>query len=182
MKPALRLSVLFVTAAALLFAGCSKKPARPNPSQTVFGQGQGAGMGLNPTDVFAGGDTGLELRDDSFGTGNQQRGILPNVYFDFDSASIRVAERAKLTEAANYLSSNPGARILLEGHCDWRGTTEYNMGLGDRRAIAAKDFLATLGVASARIETVSKGDLEAIDSASADQMQEDRRVELVVVQ
>lgn len=181
MKQVLRLSVLIVTGSALLFAGCSKKPARPNPSQTVYGQDQGAGMGLNPTGVFADGDTGLEMRDDSFGTGNQQRGILPNVYFDFDSASIRVAERAKLTEAANYLNSNSGARILLEGHCDWRGTTEYNMGLGDRRAIAAKDFLATLGVASSRIETVSKGDLDAVDSASADQMQEDRRVELVVV-
>ena len=167
---------------AVAFAGCQKKPSRPNPSQTMVGPG--AGSGLNPqsvdTGLFAPGESGLESRD-AGALGDQQRGILPSIYFDFDSASIRVSERPKLSQAADYLSGSPTARLVLEGHCDWRGTTEYNMGLGDRRASGVVTFLETLGIDTSRVETLSKGDLEANENASDDQMQQDRRVELVVV-
>lgn len=178
-----RLLALAFLGFAVAFAGCSKKPSRPNPSQTMVGPG--AGSGLNPqsvstNDLFAE-QSQLETRPDDMGTGQQQRGVLPSVYFDFDSSSIRVSERSKLAQAADYLASSPTARLLLEGHCDWRGTTEYNMGLGDRRSISVADFLGTLGVDSSRVESLSKGDLDATESASADQMQQDRRVELVVV-
>lgn len=142
--------------------------------------GPGSGSGLNPSEVFAGSDTGLELRDGS-GTANQTRGVLKNVLFDFDSAAIRVAERAKVTEAADYLKANAGSRLLLEGHCDWRGTTEYNMGLGDRRAAAVRDYLGTLGVPAARLETLSRGDLDAKEGGNEGDMQQDRRVELVIL-
>ena len=130
--------------------------------------------------MFADGDTGLESRPMG-GLGEEQRGVLPSIYFDFDSASIRVSERPKLSQAADYLADSPTARLLLEGHCDWRGTAEYNMGLGDRRAASVKTFMETLGVDAARVETLSKGDLEANDNASEDQMQQDRRVELIIV-
>jgi len=179
-----RLLALAFLGFAVAFAGCSKKPSRPNPSQTMVGPG--AGSGLNPqavstNDLFAEGSQ-LETRaGDEMGSGQQQRGVLPAIYFDFDSSSIRVSERPKLAQAADYLSGSPTARLLLEGHCDWRGTTEYNMGLGDRRANSVKAFLETLGVDSIRIETLSKGDLDANESAGDDQMQQDRRVELVVV-
>ncbi|MGH8018678.1 MAG: OmpA family protein [Opitutaceae bacterium] len=187
MKSLLRLTALLVAASALVLAGCSKKPQRPNPSQTIMGPGSGAG--LNPvavdgmgTDLFGDAGTALESRDPgAFGEGNQLRNVLEPVYFDFDSAAIRVAERGKLAEAKDYLEANSGARLLLEGHCDWRGTTEYNMGLGDRRAAAVRDFLATLGISADRVETLSKGDLEAAESASDSQAQQDRRVELVVL-
>ena len=168
---------------AVAFAGCQKKPTRPNPSQTMVGPGAGSGLNpqsVNTNDLFTSSDSGLETRD-SGALGDQQRGVLPSIYFDFDSASIRVSERPKLSQAADYLSGSPAVSLVLEGHCDWRGTTEYNMGLGDRRAISVSDFLATLGVDASRLETLSKGDLDATESASADQMQQDRRVELVVV-
>jgi len=168
---------------AVAFAGCQKKPSRPNPSQTMVGPGAGSGLNpqsVNTNDLFAGGGSNIESRDPG-GLGDQQRGVLPSVYFDFDSASIRVSERPKLSQAADYLSGSSTIRLVLEGHCDWRGTTEYNMGLGDRRAASVMTFLETLGVDISRIETLSKGDLEANENASEDQMQQDRRVELVVV-
>lgn len=182
MKYVFRFTGLVIAAAALLFAGCSKKP-RPNPSQTVFGQGgdqlNASGIDAGLTDTSA---AGLESRDWTTDPANQDRETLKpmTVFFDFDSASIRGGERAKLTQAANYLKSNPSARMFLEGHCDWRGTTEYNMGLGDRRARAVKDFLATLGVTVDGIDTVSKGDLDAKEGATATEMQQDRRVEFVL--
>lgn len=168
---------------AVAFAGCQKKPSRPNPSQTMVGPGAGSGLNpqsVNTNDLFAGGGSDIESRDPG-ALGDQQRGVLPSIYFDFDSASIRVSERPKLSQAADYLSGSPTIRLVLEGHCDWRGTTEYNMGLGDRRAASVLTFLETLGVDISRIETLSKGDLEANENASDDQMQQDRRVELVIV-
>lgn len=185
MKSVLRFTALAIASSAMLFAGCSKKPQRPNPSQTVMGPG--AGAGLAPTTIDTGdlldpSAMGLEQRDASALAGdNQVRGVVAPVYFDFDSAAIRVAERSKAADAADYLSQNPGSRILLEGHCDWRGTTEYNMGLGDRRASAVRDYLSQLGVRADRMETVSKGDLEAVEGASDDQTQQDRRVEFVIL-
>lgn len=182
MKSVLRITALAVASSVLLFAGCSKKPQRPNPSQTVMGPGAGAGLAPTTidTDLVDPSALGLEARDlSAMDTGNQIRGMVDPVYFDFDSAAIRVAERSKVSAAADYLNSNVGSRVLLEGHCDWRGTTEYNMGLGDRRASAVRDFLTTLGISASRMETLSKGDLEATEGASDSQAQQDRRVELI---
>src|SRR5690606_9666391 len=103
------------------------------------------------------------------------------VYFDFDQSAIKPSERIKLEAALQYLSENPADRILLEGHCDWRGTAEYNLGLGDRRAGAARQFLETAGASPSRIATSSKGDLEAVENADAATMANDRRVDIVII-
>jgi len=83
--------------------------------------------------------------------------------------------------AKDYLAANPGTRLTLEGHCDWRGTAEYNLGLGDRRANAVKKYLISIGVAADKLEANSKGSLEAKPNADAATMEKDRRVDLVVV-
>ena len=72
--------------------------------------------------------------DGGIDDGHTVRGVLQPVYFAFDSSAIKAAERPKLQAAKDYLDKNPGYRLLLEGHCDWRGTAEYNLSLGDRRA------------------------------------------------
>lgn len=178
-------------ASALVFAGCSKKPIRPDPGATLLGPGAGgAGLGgLNPQDINAGdlgltdpSAMGLTSRGDGIiETEDMIRGLIQPVYFDYDQSAIRASERSKLQAAQQHLAGNPQHRLLLEGHCDWRGTAEYNLGLGDRRAAAARQYLITLGVAANRIEILSKGDLEAVENASDDQMTRDRRVEVIIL-
>lgn len=175
MNSFLRLSSIALASVALLFAaGCSKKPQRPNPGMTL---GMGSGS-LQPIGVAG---EGLEER--TVGMDNIDRDTFRanTVYFDYDSAAVKQAERNKVQQVADYLKSNPGARVVLEGHCDWRGTTEYNMGLGDRRANAVRSYLGTLGVDASRIETVSKGDLDAKEGATDAEMKMDRRVDFGLV-
>ena len=175
--------ILVVASAALLFAGCSKKPSRPAPNQTVIGTAAGSGENLNPTGILTEAGSGLQpqLGEGVIDDGHTIRGLLKPVYFDFNASSIKESERAKLQAAKEYLEKNPGQRLLLEGHCDWRGTAEYNLSLGDRRANAAKKFLGTLGVASDKLEANSKGSLEAKQNASDADAANDRRVELVII-
>jgi len=171
-----------VLSAAVILAGCSKKPLRPDPSATLMGP-QSGGPNLTPAEVPVTTDanSGLQNRDMNFDANGQLRGALESVYFDFDRSEVKKAEQAKLQAAKDYLDKNPGVRLLLEGHCDWRGTEEYNLGLGDRRANEAKKYLITLGVSADKLETLSKGSEEAAKNADAATMQKDRRDDLVVL-
>ena len=102
------------------------------------------------------------------------------VYFGFDSSVIRPAEAAKLQAVVKYLNEHPEAHLLIEGHCDWRGTAEYNLGLGDRRSTAVKQYLVRLKVPAARLDTLSKGSIGAPEKATEEQMAKDRRVEFLI--
>jgi peptidoglycan-associated lipoprotein len=83
---------------------------------------------------------------------------LRNVYFDFDRYEIRPGDAAVLTEVAAWLKAHPNVLVLIEGHCDERGTNEYNLALGQRRATATRDYLVSLGVAASRITLISYGE------------------------
>jgi len=83
---------------------------------------------------------------------------LRDIFFDFDEATIRPDARAILENNARWLKKNPRVKILIEGHCDERGTIEYNLALGDRRANAARDYLISLGIDPTRIATISYGE------------------------
>lgn len=181
---------LIILMAALLMAGCHHRSTTPSASDTVLRSSYSdsvadsdaaSGSSVNPDSLAA---QGLEGRDSSFNdisSANLERGILPTVYFEFDKATLGASERAKLSQAADYLKTNATRRVLVEGHCDWRGTPEYNLGLGERRAKAAKSYLTSLGVEDSRIATVSKGDLEAITNGTDEQMKEDRRADLLLL-
>lgn len=175
---------LLLTGTALILAGCTHKPTRPTPDQTMMGP-QTGGANINPTNVATGFDptSGLQARDtgDDFGPDGRLRGKLEAVYFDFNESHIRAGERTKLQAAAKYLTDHPDQRLLLEGHCDWHGTAEYNLGLGDRRANEAKKYLGTIGVPADKLETLSKGSLEAVKDADDATAQKDRRVDLVIL-
>ncbi len=84
-------------------------------------------------------------------------GVLKNINFDFDKSDIREADKAKLELLADFMRKNASVKIRIEGHCDERGTVEYNIALGDRRAHAALRYLAGLGVADSRMNPVSYG-------------------------
>lgn len=186
MKNAAKLLSLILISAAVVFSGCSKKPVRPSPDQTLMGpNGAVGGAGsssLTPSDVPTQADNALTQRADGILEDEFTiRGLLKPVYFDYDKSAIKASERAKLDEAIKYLSEHPEHRLLLEGHCDWRGTAEYNLGLGDRRAGAAKQYLTSKGVNASKFETLSKGSLDAVKNAPEDQTAKDRRVELVIL-
>ncbi len=178
-------STLVIIAFSLLISliGCAKKPRRPNPLDTVTGSGQGQfeggpGFGqFDGSDNFGNPEDFISERDETLGSET----LITSIYFDTDSASIKPSERNKLTQAADFVRNNPGSRLLLEGHCDWRLTQEYNLALGERRSRSVKRYLETLGINAGQLEATSKGDLEAIEGASAAQMAKDRRVEVSVI-
>jgi peptidoglycan-associated lipoprotein len=176
---------LIIASVAVVFAGCSKKPVRPSPDQTALGPVGGGGSGtLNPSDVATTTPAADLSARSPFDQNGQDRATLAAnaVYFDFDRSSIKASERPKLQAVKDYLDKNPGQRVLLEGHCDWRGTAEYNLALGDRRANEAKKYLQSIGVPADRIETVSKGSLEAAKDAQGEAAAKDRRVDPIVLQ
>lgn len=121
------------------------------------------------------------IANGKFGDWDMVTGILPSVFFGFDSSSIASSERSKLQEAADYLIDNPSESLLIEGHCDWYGTSEYNLALGDRRANSARDYLTTLGISADRIETLSKGSLNATSGLSKSDAAQDRRADLIIL-
>jgi peptidoglycan-associated lipoprotein len=80
-----------------------------------------------------------------------------DAYFDYDKADLRPDARQAITKTADFLKNYPQLKVTIEGHCDERGSTEYNLGLGDRRASAVKQFLVSLGIPADRVSTVSFG-------------------------
>ena len=83
---------------------------------------------------------------------------LQTVYFDYDSAKLKTRAKAKLERAADWLKRNPKVNVRIEGHCDERGTNEYNLALGERRALSARRYLVSLGINPDRIFTISYGE------------------------
>jgi len=86
------------------------------------------------------------------------QGLIGDVFFDFDQADLRSDARERLAKNAQWLAAHPEFTLTLEGHCDERGTNEYNLALGERRASAARDYLQSLGVAANRLRTISYGE------------------------
>jgi peptidoglycan-associated lipoprotein len=106
---------------------------------------------------------------------------VKDAYFDYDKADIRSDARDALSQTAQFLRSYPQLKVALEGHCDERGSTEYNLALGDRRAAAAKQFLVSLGIGADRVETVSYGKERPFCSAATDACyQQNRRGHFVM--
>lgn len=179
MKNVSKLLSLALVVTALIFTGCKKKPVRNLQSNNPIGDGgiDPTQMAISPdvapgTDLLARGDTSLD------GT---LRNVVESVYFDFDRSAVSPGERPKIEAAVKYLKENADKRMLMEGHCDWRGTAEYNLGLGDRRANAVKRYLESLGIDPARLEILSKGSLDAKQGGSESEWAKDRRVDFVVL-
>ena len=89
-----------------------------------------------------------------------------NVYFDFDKSNLGPESQATLKKKAEFLRYNPALGLLIGGNCDNRGTEEYNLALGERRAEAAKQFLVALGISADRIKTISYGELRPADPSN----------------
>jgi len=112
----------------------------------------------------------------------QDRGLIRDAFFGYDEAALSNDAQSSLTMSASWLKSNPTYGLLVEGHCDERGTEQYNLALGDRRASIVKDYLVTLGVDGGRIRTVSYGEERPFDPGHSESAwQKNRRAHLVLV-
>jgi peptidoglycan-associated lipoprotein len=128
-----------------------------------------------------------ELKEDQLRTESERlqstREMFENedILFEFDSASLSVEAQEILRAKAEWLRENPRARVMIEGHCDERGTNEYNLALGDRRAFSSKSFLVDLGIADSRLTTISYGEEQPVDSSSTeDAWAKNRRAHFVI--
>lgn len=92
-----------------------------------------------------------------------------DIYFEFDSIRLAPDAQEILTQKADWLRANPAATVTIEGHCDNRGTNEYNLALGEGRAQSAKAFLVDLGIDSSRLNTISYGEERPLDNAQTEE-------------
>lgn len=146
MGMAVRRCGLLVVLTALVFAGCAAHKK---------GVG-GAGSGLTEEGLAPGGS--LAQYKSGGALPATETGPLQDIHFAFDSFELTDPSKGALQANANWLKENPRARVEIEGHCDERGTIEYNLALGAKRARAAKDYLTALGVQSDRLTTISYGE------------------------
>jgi peptidoglycan-associated lipoprotein len=151
---------------ALALVGCAKQPSTTTGASAPA-PGGGIGMTVSPGGMqsassTAGGGAAAHSMGGSGAArpaleGFQAAADLADIHFEFDRADIREADVPKLDANAGWLKSNAEQLVVIEGHCDERGTTEYNLGLGERRAQAVKSYLVSLGLSGDRLATVSKG-------------------------
>jgi peptidoglycan-associated lipoprotein len=148
------LAVLLVL--GLAFAGCHHHkagPAAPLPPPVAPATPPPAPPPLAP-------EVAPQVDDPLAGLSSaelESRGLLADIHFEFDSADLRDADRQVLSQNAEFLKSHDYIKVTVQGHCDERGTVEYNLNLGERRAKNAYDYLVSLGVAADRLKTVSYG-------------------------
>ena len=179
--------------------GCSKKDG-PNPEDTVliksggrntFMNGDGIAGRFGNDDVANGGDVinnewgdeGLVLQDSSWGDDDALQGAerpFEAIYFGFDQYNVGQEERPKLQQVAEFMQINRDARILIEGHCDWKGTPAYNMALGDRRASSIQQYLIDLGCDANRIDVRSMGDVGSTPNANSSTASLERKAQFLV--
>ena len=134
--------IIGLLGALLLFAACSSPPPEAPPAGPPGGPGAG---GIGSKNIVPGSQQDLEAS-----AGDR-------VFFAFDRSDISAEARQTLTRQADWLRRYPNVTVTIEGHCDERGTREYNLALGERRAQAAKNVLVALGISASRITTISYG-------------------------
>ena len=126
-------------------------------------------------------DEGARAEDFSVSDPSGETGPLTDIRFDYDQARLSDEARATLERHALWLQNHRAAKIVVEGHCDERGTTDYNLALGEQRARAARDYLASLGVAGERMTIVSFGKEKPLDPGSNESAwSKNRRAHFVV--
>jgi peptidoglycan-associated lipoprotein len=174
------ISIALLIAGAALLTGCPKKHNVNEPpvagsqvDSAASTAGEGASTSTNPL----GGDADSRARGFGEGTGALARKVI---YFDFDKSEIKPEYYDIVTTAAHNLTANPKMKMKLEGNTDGRGTREYNIGLGERRAQAVRRALMLQGVAESQVTTVSFGaERPAVEGDDEAAWSKNRRVEVV---
>ncbi len=172
------LAMLFILPAMLFTVSCAKKTVVAEPSMTDTSATDDAARQAELDKQKAlerqkqleeerlAAERAAQLKNDAMTRDlmmAKNRFLNENVYFDFDDASLDYQAQELLKQKAMWLRDNPGANVVIEGHCDERGTNAYNLALGERRADSAKTFLVNLGIAGSRLTTISYGEEKPVD-------------------
>ena len=179
-------AVTWVTLSLALLVGCkSAQPSAEAPST------QPPEFGSKPAEKVDEATGFKEANPDSQSLGDMPstlvdklnaQGILKAIHYDFDRADLREDAMQTLTQNASRIKEHGGLNVRVEGHCDERGTVEYNLALGDRRARAAKDYLVSAGVPAGRLRTISYGKEKPLDPGHNEAAwAQNRRAEFVFV-
>ncbi len=176
--------VLGVFLIAVMVSACPKQ--QPTSSEGELG-GPGSGRGIGESGGLQ--DGSLAPRDPGKRTGNRldnpgsdTGGPLSDIYFDYDSFDLSTEAREALQSHAEWIKRNGSGKIEIEGHCDERGTVEYNLALGAKRAKAAREYLINLGVDANQLSTISYGEeLPLCKEATESCWQQNRRAHFLLV-
>jgi len=161
-------SLTLVVASLLVLSACSSTPSDQGAGSGAGGAGAGAGAG---TQIAPGSD-----RDFIVNVGDR-------IFFDTDKFNVRNDQRAQLEKQAAWLKRYPAVMVTIEGHADERGTREYNLALGAKRAAAAKNYLVAAGINPNRVETISYGKERAeVAGSNEEAWRQNRRAVTVVKQ
>jgi peptidoglycan-associated lipoprotein len=188
----IQLSKLLLVALILTIAvvGCRKRPVnvtdlpgyKPQPIGDPFAN---AGVDTNANSFAGAGTNGPtpmanpDIRKDW--PRDHEIFKADTVHFDYDSSAVKPGEKAHVKAVADYLKANPADAVEIEGHCDERGTEEYNRSLGDRRALALREALAADGVDPMRVDTISYGKDRPVDTGKSEAAhRKNRRGEFVL--
>lgn len=165
---------LALAAATLACGGQKRPPALVTEAPAASSTPDAGSLGQQPSEmvdsgpdvqpVAGEGAMGQDLAAGDTGSG----GPLADVMFGYDSAELSAEARTQLDAHAQWLRQRPDAQVTIEGHCDERGTVEYNLALGEQRARVARDYLVDQGIESSRLNTVSYGKERPIDSSSGE--------------
>jgi peptidoglycan-associated lipoprotein len=197
----LRLLLAVTLVAAVATTGCKKKPKSPTP---IPGAQRGVGGAGSETAAVPPGSTlptdgsGSERTSSVPGPGDSiplpsvgPEGFRENltalaaytVYFDFDRSSVKASERSKIEAVANYLKDHTTDKVRVGGYCDDRGTEGYNLALGERRALAVREYLVRLGISGDRVYTISYGEaFPAVEGRTESAYSKNRRCAFVLLE
>ena len=170
----LGVALLLVIPGLLFTTSCAKKTVMAEPAKTTTAEDEAAKKAAEEAARRAEMEKQKKLEEERLkaegfkGEVAKEAERFENemIHFDFDKSNLRPDAQEVLRRKAEYLQRHPNLKVIIEGHCDERGATEYNLALGDRRANSTKAFLVNLGVADARLTTISYGEERPLSPAS----------------
>ena len=179
------LSAAVILTALILLTGCHKKTSvRPEeaPAPPVAQQPEPAQQPKVPEKITEKKAESVISSDLAQEYAEGKEGMFADIMFEYDKYDVKESYKSELQAVSQWMTKNGSAKLSIEGHCDERGTNEYNLALGDRRAKAVKDYLVSLGVMSSRIETISYGEEKPVCTEQSEECwAKNRRAHFVIL-
>ncbi len=165
--------LVLIFALTLLVSGCAKEPVADEAAMmdgtTEVAVVEEQAMGVVEQQVDEGAAAAARAAAEAEAAANRAANDLKRIYFDFDQHVLTESAKDQLAINAQLLKAAPSVKVKVEGYCDERGSDEYNLALGEKRALATKNYLVSLGVAAGRLSVISYGEEMPIDPANTEE-------------